>query len=443
MLPGVYINIIAMIRNLFIISILVFFFASCSNKKTITNTSDYNFYLKEGLVATAVEKINSEITFWQQKLQSDTGSYVYMLELASNYLRLFRTDGSIESLQKGDALLKRSSAKLNNADPEILYSLSQNAIAQHQFLQAASFSEAAENAKGDKYTIRLLEFDANMELGRYKEAYTSLESLKDKTAFDYLIRKAKWEDHKGNLDAAIVLMEQAFAKVKDKKKSLYCWALSNLSDMYGHAGRIEEAYKGYLEVLEKDPANLYCLKGIAWIAYAHDNNTTEAKHILEYILSQTSMPDLKLVLAQIAETEGNEVEKKKLINEFVTTVTKPGYGDMYNKYLLEIYTEEFKDYDKAFAIAEKELKNRFTPETCDWMAWVYYNKGDIAKAMEFSKSYVHKLTFEPDATMHTAFIYAANGKKQEAKSLLQECLESSFELGPVATKQIEEKLQTL
>ncbi len=432
-----------MTRNLLLLSISILLITSCSNKKVITNTDDYAHYMREGLVANEVEKINSEINFWQEKLATDTSSYVYMLELASNYLRLFRTNGTIESLQKGDSLLKRSSAKLNDSDPEILYSLSQNAISQHKFLLAASYSQQAEIAQGDKYTICLLQFDSNMELGRYKEAFTSLEKLKDKTAFDYLIRKAKWEDHKGNLDAAIVLMEQAFELVKNKKKSLYCWTLSNLSDMYGHAGRVEDAYKGYIEVLKKDPANLYCLKGIAWIAYAHDNKTAESKRILQYILSQTAMPDLKLVLAQIAETENNEEEKKKLINEFVATVTKPGYGDMYNKYLLEIYTDEFKDYDKAFAIADKELKNRFTPETCDWMAWVYYNKGDITKALEFSKSYVHKLTFEPDATMHTAFIYAANGKKEEAKMLLQECLESSFELGPVATRQIEQKLQTL
>lgn len=432
-----------MTRNLLLPVMFIFLFASCSNKKTITSESDYNVYMKEGLVASEVEKINAEINFWQQKLIRDTGSYIYMLELAGNYLRLFRTNGSIEALQKGDSFLKQSSAKLNHTDPEILYSLSQNAISQHQFLQAALFSEAAEKAKGDRYTIRLLEFDANMELGRYKEAYTNLESLKDKSSFDYLIRKAKWEDHKGNLDAAIILMEQAFEKVKDKKKSLYCWALSNLSDMYGHAGRIDEAYKGYLTVLEKDPANLYCLKGIAWIAYAHDNNTSEAKRILNYILSQTAMPDLTLVLAQIAETEGNNDAKRKLQNAFVATVTKPGYGDMYNKYLLEIYTDELKDYDKAFAIAKKELNNRFTPETCDWMAWVYYKNGELAKALEFSKSYVHKLTFEPNAAMHTAFIYAANGKKQEAKVLLQVCLGSSFELGPVATKQIKEKLQAL
>jgi tetratricopeptide (TPR) repeat protein len=297
--------------------------------------------------------------------------------------------------------------------------------------------------QGDMYTIRLLQFDASMELGKYNQAYKSLASLKDRSAFDYLIRKAKWEDHRGNLDGAVALMEQAFEKIKDKKKSLYCWTLSNLADMYGHAGRIDESYNAYLNVLEKDPVNLYCLKGIAWIAYAHDNNTAEAKRILQYILTQTVMPDLKLLLAQIAETEGNKSEKQKLLNEFVATVTQPGYGDMYNKYLIEIYAEDLNDHDKAFSLAEKELKNRFTPETCDWMAWTYYNKGEIEKALEYSRSYVYKMTFEPAAAMHTAFIYAANGKTKEARAMLNECLESSFELGPVSVKKIKEKLAAL
>ncbi len=250
-------------------------------------------------------------------MQADTGSFVNMSEIASYQLRLFKATGNIACLKAGDSLLKRSSEKLNNTSPELLYSLSQTCVTQHQFLQSAQYIASAEKAKGDLYTIRLLEFDTYMELGKFVEAYKSLESLKDKESFDYVIRKAKWEDHKGNLDRAIVLMEKAFEKVKDKNKNLYSWVLSNLSDMYGHAGRVEEAYNGYISVLKKDPANLYCLKGIAWIAYSHDNNTTEAKRILQFILSQTQMPDLKLMLAEIAETEGNKEEKQKLLKSLL------------------------------------------------------------------------------------------------------------------------------
>ena len=430
-------------RVLIVITGFVIVFSSCSNNHPIAKASDYNSFLNDGIVREQVKKINQEISFWQNRLQDDTGSFVNMSEIASYQLRLFKVTGNIACLKTGDSLLKRSSAKLNNTSPELLYSLSQTCVTQHQFLQSAQYIASAEKAKGDLYTIRLLEFDTYMELGKFVDAYKSLESLKDKESFDYVIRRAKWEDHKGNLSGAITLMEKAFEKVKDKNKNLYSWVLSNLADMYGHAGRVQEAYNGYISVLKKDPANLYCLKGIAWIAYSYDNNTADAKRILQFILSQTQMPDLKLMLAEIAETEGNKEEKQKLLQEFADIVTKPVYGDMYNKYLINIYTEETGEYQKAHTIAERELKNRFTPQTCDWMAWVYYKKGEKMKAMELSKGFVNKMTFEPSAIMHTAFIYAANGKNKEAKKMLEQCIESSFEIGPVATKEIVEKLQSL
>ena len=82
--------------------------------------------MKEGLVTGEVETINTEINFWQQKLAADTGSYVYMLEMASNYFRLFRTNGNIDALQKGDSFLKQSSAKLNHTDPDMFILLNKN-----------------------------------------------------------------------------------------------------------------------------------------------------------------------------------------------------------------------------------------------------------------------------------------------------------------------------
>lgn len=432
-----------MIRALFFSFTAIFFLASCSQRKSVADAADYTTYLDSKFTNTEVKKINDETEFWRKRLLQDTGSYVSMLELARYRLSLFRLTGDIAALQEGDSLLKRSSAKLRDSDPDILFSLSQNSIMQHRFSQAAFYNDAAANAKGDLYTATLLQFDADMELGRYADAEQRLRSIGDKTSFDYLIRKAKWEDHKGNLDGAILLMEEALEKVKEKNKSLRQWAQSNLADMYGHAGRINEAYKGYMEVLKADPANLYCLKGIAWIAYSNDNNYAEAKRILHFILSQTKMPDLKLLLAEIAEAEKDPAEKNKLLEEFVSDVSKPGYGDMYNKYLISIYAEDLDDKARAVSLAEKEMKNRFTPETCDWLAWAKFNNGDMDGAFETAKSHVYKHTYEPDALMHTAFIYAAKGRKTEAREMLNECLQSSFELGPVAVKQVKEKLGSL
>jgi len=59
----------------------------------------------------------------------------------------------------------------------------------------------------------------------------------------------------------------------------------------------------------------------------------------------------------------------------------------------------------------------------------------------FTKMY--KKTFEPEAQMHTAYILDGNNRKDEAVKLFNECFESSFELGPQATKQIKEQLASM
>jgi tetratricopeptide (TPR) repeat protein len=113
---------------------------------------------------------------------------------------------------------------------------------------------------------------------------------------------------------------------------------------------------------------------------------------------------------------------------------------MYNKYLISLYARELKNYDKAAAIAEKEVNNRPTPETYNWLAWTYFKKGDISKAAELTETHVLNKTFEPEALLHSAYILKAKGDLKESRKLFNECKTASFELGPVTTKKIEMNL---
>lgn len=416
---------------------------SCNDNDVITDAKDYNPFMREGIIDKEVMKIQREVLFWEQRLGKDTGNNINLLELANCHLRLFKSTGEVMSLSLADSLLKRSSALLRNTDPDILYALSQTAITQHQFQNAANYNQEGEKMNGSKYKSHILAFDAGMELGQYHSATQKLEKLRDRNSFDFLIRESKLEDHKGNLDKAIHIMEYAFDIVKEKNQSLYCWTLSNLADMYGHAGRIEDAYKAYLNVLSRDSSYLYALKGIAWIAFSNDRSIAEAKRIYKYLLSQTKMPDILLRLAEMEEWEGNAEAAKAYTLEFIKEVSQPLYGDMYYKYLIEIYAEKIIDLDRALVLAQKEVSSRPTPETFDWLAWVHYKRGELEQAYGLTMSYVYKQTHEPVANYHTALIFAANGKREIAKKLLKECLQSSFEVGPFLVKEIKTQLHLM
>ena len=412
---------------------------SCSGKQ-LAQPKDYNAYLTTTHLDKAVEKNRTEIYFWQARVEKDATSYVNLLELGYHYLHLHKLKGDVAHLAMGDSLLKVAAAKLNNSDPEMLQALSQAAITQHQFQQAAQYNKLAFEKDASPYIHSLLQFDVGMELGQYGQAKAALNKVKDRTSFDMLIRQAKYSDHTGDLESAIVLMETAFEKVKETNKTaLYCWALSNLADMYGHAGRIADSYAAYLQVLQKDPAYLYALKGIGWIAYAHDKNMAEAKRIFNFINEQTHNPEMYLTLAEIAEYEGNMVEKNKWIEQFVNTVTQPQYGVLYHKDLIEIYTGEKLHLEKAFRLATGEVESRPTPETYSWLAWVHLRKGDAAKAYQLFNLHVKGRSFEPEVLLKGAYIMEVAGLQKEAEAYFKECLASEFELGPVTTSALQKR----
>ena len=413
------------------------FLSACKNNH-ITNPSDYDAFLSnDKKIERKLESENKEIEFWQNKLAADTGSFVNMLELASNHIKRFKIAGDIKDIHVADSFYARCIDKIKNTQPEIYFSISQNAITQHRFQDAWNYLKLADSIGVNPYVIKLLKFDAAMEIGLYQEAAYNLDQVKDESEFDYLIRKAKLEDHNGHLDKAILLMELAHQQAEESgKTSMILWAKSNLADMYGHAGRVKEAYQNYLDVLSIDSSYLYALKGIAWIAYSHDKNSKEAKRILHYILANTMMPDLYLLLAEIEEWEGNSELKKENISKFLSIVEDPSYGNMYNKYLISIYSEDHANIDKALDIALKEVNTRPTPETYSWLAWVYFKKGDTLKAKELMEDYVINKTFEPHANLHIAYIFQDAGKHAEAKKIFKECEASSFELGPLASKEI-------
>lgn len=425
-------------KNFFVSCLFVLTFLSCTTKEErIVKEKDIEAYLRKATNA-ALVTCNSDIHFWTSRDRSSTS----LLKIASLYSSRFKITGEVADLYKSDSLYLYVLSNGTEDEPALYQALASNAITQHQFKKAKAYIEKA-LAIGDKVDASLLMLaDIDGELGYYDLAKRTLLKFRNKHSFAYLIRAAKLKDHEGDLDSAIVLMETALERVKGNR-DLFCWTKSNLGDMYGHAGKIKEAYEAYLDVLERDPDYEYALKGIAWIAFSHDMDFELARDILLHLLSVKSIPDYHLFLAEIAEAEGNSREKEKRFHLFTNEASDLAYGRMYTTYLAQLEAEEFARPYKAITIALEEISNRPCPKAYDLLAWSYYHAGENVKALEIAKRYVDGKTHEPDALFHTGMIYKLNGLVEESEKLLKLARESSFELGPNITLRIDRELQSL
>ncbi len=416
--------------------VMVCILVSCQKSKdSITSPQDYEVYLQKKQNPKA-QQAQKELQFWNNRIKEDSTQILAMSRAAGVYSKLFQFTGDIQHLKKAEQVLLKSVAVAVIKKEGYLLALAQNFISQHRFNEAKKAVEGA-FILNPNTASRLVLFDVSMELGEYEEAKRHLESFANQSDYHFLIRLAKWNDYKGNLDATIRYMEKAKSIAESSKnQSLLLWSYTNIADYYGHAGRIKDSYDHYLKALKLDPTNGYAKKGIAWIAYSYEKNPEEALRIMNAVIETHKSPDYYLLKAEIAEFQNDKKNKHQNIAAYQEAVGDHRYGEMYNTYNALLLAEEYKEFDKALQIAERELANRSTPETYDLKAYILTLKGDYKQALEIAQEHIINKTFEPEANYHIAQIYKANGMLDKVKPIKEELLESSYELGPVLSKSI-------
>ena len=425
-----------------LIFLLLVCLLSCNrSKKVITHFDDYKSYLSPAKHVSS-DQTTEELKFWEERLKTNNNDEASLAKLGSIHAELFKSTGLVEHILMSDSLYTLVLKSYPKGNVEIYQSLAANAITQHKFQSAKDYTEKALALKDKKAASLLILVDVSLEIGDYARANLVLKDFKNKNSFAYLIRKAKLEDHEGHLDSAIVCMEKAYRRIKGNK-ALSQWTRSNIADMYGHAGRIKDSYDLYLKVLKDNPKDDYALKGIAWIALSHDLNTGAAKTIINELAVRRRMPEAHLMLAEIAELDGDLTEKADHLKKFKSLVTFPQYKTMYHKYLAVLEAEEFQNPDAAVGIALEEIANRPTPQSYDLLAWAYYQQNNFKEAFSVATRQVENQTFEPEAFYHLGIIYQANGNYDKASYYLNEALASEFELGPSISKKIKFALQNL
>ena len=408
--------------------------SSCGDNQPVVSTpvlekSKYEQYLsndeRPGLM-----RAKEQFAFWNRRIADDSSGVGDLGPTAAAYQAIFAQTGDVTVLAKAEKLyLKAFEISANNKD-SYARSLAALYITQHQFKKAEAIMNRLEGQPVKKIDTDYVMFDILMELGEYEKAGDHLFAQMDKSKFDYLIRRAKWEDYQGNLDQAIQHLEWArdIAESSNNKNSKV-WTYTNIADFYGHDGQIENSRDHYLKALEIEPDNSYAKKGLAWIAYSNDNNAEEANRILDSLIVVHDIPDYYLLKAEIAESEGQAEEAKKLRDQFIAKAENPNYGGMYNTYLIEIYGD--RDPARALAIAQQEIKNRDTPETRQLLALAQLKNGQLEQAKTTIETYVIDKTHEPTAALTVAEVYNALGEEQLAETYYSSIADARYELGPV------------
>ncbi|MCB0445286.1 MAG: cell surface protein [Gelidibacter sp.] len=412
--------------------------SSCAKSpKKITNTNDYNKYLELAENKTLQTAID-ENEFWKAKLEAHPEQFSYLVKIAASYSHLFAITGDISYLKAAETHYLKANTTTNYKKSDVLRALAANYMTQHKFKEALMIATKAELIGDGLQSTQKMIFDIQLELGNYHLAKAYLEKFENMSDFDYLIRLAKWNDHQGNLTAAIKYLEKAKAIAESSNViSNKLWIYTNLADFYGHEGNIKASYNYYLKALKLDPYSAYAKKGIAWIVYSYEKNPDEALRILNSVSTTNKTPSYNLIKAQIADFKGDKKLKDTELKLYETEVKNPDYGNMYNKYNILLLTEKKQNLGDAISIGKIEVKNRPTPESYDLLAWAYYNNGNLQDALKIINNYIANKTYHPESLYHCAKIYKAAGNFDKVNQIKKELASNLYELGPILAQKID------
>ena len=387
----------------------------------------------------AIYRVNeTDLRFWKDRIQPGNPGLVSELRYASCLVQRFHLRGDIQDLVTADSILRKTDLVYAHKEVSPVLALIRNCILRHRFKEADSLLQAAKKLDVKPYDAISTSFDVAFELGQYLLAETGLRKIADRTDYGYNFRYARQAHYKGELDSSIDAMLRAAAIAGDNI-ILQQAALSNAADLCLHSGNLQKAYELYGRSVRLSNADLHSLMGIGWIALVHDGNDSMAERIFRSVQARTQSPDVLLRLEQVAEKRGDSARQMKYARQFESIVTRPVYGNMYNKYLVELYTGILNDPLKAETIARKELANRSTPQTYAWYAWALYTNHKTADAQNIYDQYVSGKPLEGLELYWMGMLMKGQGKGYNAQSYFKAAYKNRYDLGPGIVNDLELK----
>jgi len=377
----------------------------------------------------AINKNQQEVSFWTDKYNNiPSQRSTYAVKLASAYSGSFNLTGEIEHLIKAENLLLEALEPNPLNKSAIQRSLAKNYISQHRFCEALDLLNNALTLKEGMRATKLMQYDVYMELNEQPIALQTLSEIENQNSFEVLIRKAKWEDHEGRLDRAIVLLEEAkILATESRNIGQMSWIYSNLGDFYGHQGNYEKSKEHFISAIDLNPADWYSVKGLAWMSWSLNNDAHMALSLLDRISLTNKTPSIQWLALEIKSSmgENNPIQKERLIQD----LRSENYGSMYDHILFEEAVAT-QNATEATRIAIRQVSERPTAQSYAMLARAYDLNDQTEIANAIIDQHIINQTYEPGVLSMVYPVLESESNNQ--KMIYHELKEAKYELGPVA-----------
>jgi len=249
-------------------------------------------------------------------------------------------------------------------------------LGKHEFAQALTKAQALNQKMPDDMMTYAMLADAQIELGKYKDAEQSAQWLLDIRPGTVvgLTRAAYLRELFGDWEGAISLMDSAYQRTAPQEIEDRAWLLTQLSHLHLGAGRISEAEMVANEALKLFPDYHYAIAQLAKVREAQ-GRMEDSVTLLRRHVAIAPHPENHYYLARALALSGKKAEAQSRYALFEKAAVSESAGwDNANRELIQYWADNGRA-DAAVKLARKEIARRQDINTRASLAWALHRSG--------------------------------------------------------------------
>jgi len=345
----------------------------------------------------------------QAQLAATPDQPALLTQLGAAYLTRARETADPTYYAKAAAALRRSQ-QLDGANPETMTALGLLDLARHDFRAALGWGERAHQlapAAADPLGVVV---DAQVELGRYRDAAASAQAMVDrKPNLASLARVSYVRELLGDPGGALLAMEQAVSAGAGSSADLaYVQVL--VGDLRLGRGQLPQAQAAYQAALRDQPGYGPAEVGLAEVAIAH-GQPRQAAALLGPVAARLPLPATVALLGDIQAALG---QTRVAANQYqlvrAIEALNRANGVAVDLELARFEANHARDAGgnpgPAVALARKALVERPTIFAEDILGWALRQAGKPAEALPHARAAVRLGTRDALLWYHLAAIEA-------------------------------------
>jgi tetratricopeptide (TPR) repeat protein len=361
------------------------------------------------------------ITVLQERLRARPHDLRSQAALGLAYLQKARETADPSYHTRAEGILLRAHAQAPD-DADTLVGLGALAHARHDFEGGLDWGGRAVAANPHKAAGYGLVGQAQLELGRYDDAATTIQKMVDllPNQASYGLVSYFRELH-GDVVGAIEAMEWAVeAGVAGAEGTE--WSRIQLGHLHFGSGNVASAEAAYRTALQLRPGFSPALGGLARVAAAREDYAT-AIALYRQALEAAPLPELTIRLAEVYRAAGQldeAAQQEALVRAQGQLYAASGVAP--DVELIAFELDHDGDVAEAVDWARAELARRPSIQVADTLAWALYRVGACDEADAHSQAALRLGTRDALLLYHAGRIAACAGDPKRAAALLGEAL---------------------